>query len=45
VALLEPGVAVTRRTTPGGAGPVPVAAQLVRFAACLDAEELRLADA
>ncbi|HLH46151.1 MAG TPA: argininosuccinate lyase [Acidimicrobiales bacterium] len=31
-ALLAPGVAVRRRTTPGGAGPVPVAAQLARFA-------------
>jgi argininosuccinate lyase len=31
VALLEPGVAVTRRTTPGGAGPGPVAEQLQRF--------------
>ena len=29
--LLEPGVAVTRRTTPGGAGPGPVAEQLRRF--------------
>jgi argininosuccinate lyase len=29
--LLEPGVAVTRRTTRGGAGPRPVAAQLKRF--------------
>ena len=28
--LLEPGVSVTRRTTPGGAGPAPVAAQLGR---------------
>ena len=28
LALLEPGTAVTRRTTPGGAGPAPVAAQL-----------------
>ncbi|HWC38579.1 MAG TPA: argininosuccinate lyase [Acidimicrobiales bacterium] len=28
LALLEPGVAVTRRTTPGGAGPKPVADQL-----------------
>jgi argininosuccinate lyase len=27
-ALLEPGVAVSRRTTPGGAGPKPVADQL-----------------
>ena len=25
LALLEPGVAVSRRTTPGGGGPVPVA--------------------
>ncbi len=31
VGLLEPGVAVTRRTTPGGAGPQAVAAQLDRF--------------
>jgi len=30
-ALVAPGVSVRRRTTPGGAGPVPVAAQLVRF--------------
>ncbi|MGH9068953.1 MAG: argininosuccinate lyase, partial [Acidimicrobiales bacterium] len=42
VALLEPGVAVTRRTTPGGAGPGPVAAQLERFRSrlALDAERL-----
>jgi argininosuccinate lyase len=32
VDLLAPGVAVTRRTTPGGAGPAPVAVQLERFA-------------
>ncbi|HWW53740.1 MAG TPA: argininosuccinate lyase [Acidimicrobiales bacterium] len=31
VALLEPGVAVTRRTSPGGGGPKPVAEQLSRF--------------
>ena len=31
VALLEPGVAVTRRTTPGGAGPAAVADQMARF--------------
>jgi argininosuccinate lyase len=31
VALLEPGVAVSRRTSPGGAGPKAVAAQLERF--------------
>ena len=30
--LLEPGVAVTRRTSPGGAGPKPVAVQVERFA-------------
>ena len=29
--LLEPGVPVTRRTTPGGAGPGPVADQMERF--------------
>jgi argininosuccinate lyase len=31
VELLAPGVAVTRRTSPGGAGPGPVATQLLRF--------------
>ncbi len=31
LALLEPGSAVTRRTTPGGAGPGPVADQVRRF--------------
>ncbi len=30
-ALVAPGVAVKRRTTPGGAGPVAVATQLARF--------------
>ena len=30
-ALLEPGVAVTRRTTPGGGGPDAVAVQMGRF--------------
>jgi argininosuccinate lyase len=34
--LLAPGVAVTRRTTPGGAGPGPVADQLARFQRRLD---------
>jgi argininosuccinate lyase len=29
--LLEPGVAVSRRRTPGGAGPAPLAEQLRRF--------------
>ena len=44
VALLEPGVPVSRRTTPGGAGPVPVAEQLERFATVLrtDAERFDL---
>jgi argininosuccinate lyase len=41
-ALLEPGVPVTRRTTPGGAGPKPVAEQLSRFRAHLEVEEERL---
>jgi len=36
--LLDPGAAVRRRTTPGGAGPVPVAAQLERAHARLDAQ-------
>jgi argininosuccinate lyase len=45
VALLEPGVAVTRRTTPGGAGPAPVAVQRARFAALVAADEARLAAA
>ena len=36
VSLLEPGVAVTRRTTPGGAGPQAVAVQLERFVGRLD---------
>jgi len=40
--LLEPGVAVTRRTTPGGAGPGPVAVQIERFARRLVADRLRV---
>jgi argininosuccinate lyase len=43
--LLEPGVAVTRRTTPGGAGPGPVADQLKRYAHQLAVDGARLADA
>jgi len=35
-ALVAPGVAVRRRTTPGGAGPAPVAVQLERFRLHLD---------
>ncbi|CAN5702588.1 argininosuccinate lyase [soil metagenome] len=42
VELLEAGVAVTRRTTPGGAGPAPVAVQLERFEARLRDDEARL---
>ena len=38
VELLAPGVAVSRKTTPGGAGPGPVAVQLDRFAAHLQSQ-------
>ena len=41
-ALVRPGVAVTRRTTPGGGGPARVAEQLEQFAATLDALRARL---
>ncbi|MBA3268202.1 MAG: argininosuccinate lyase [Acidimicrobiia bacterium] len=40
--LLEPGTAVTRRTTPGGAGPEAVAEQLRRFIQHLDDDLDRL---
>jgi len=40
--LLEAGVAVTRRTTPGGGGPKPVAEQLSRFRQRLDVDRERL---
>ena len=40
--LLEPGVAVTRRTSPGGAGPGPVAEQLERFGRRRDVDRARL---
>ena len=43
VGLLAPGAAVTRRTTPGGAGPGPVAAQLERLAARLATDRARVA--
>ena len=39
--LLAPGVPVTRRTTPGGAGPEPVAAQIEQFRARLKADATR----
>jgi len=41
-ALVAPGVAVTRRTTPGGGGPAAVAVQLDRFRQRLDADRARL---
>ncbi len=40
--LLEPGASVRRRSTPGGAGPAPVAVQVERFRAQLAADERRL---
>jgi len=40
--LLDPGVAVTRRTTRGGAGPAPVAEQLERFARRIEVDRTRL---
>jgi hypothetical protein len=44
LALLDPGVAVSRRTTPGGAGPDAVADQLKRYAHQLAVDASRLAD-
>ena len=41
--LLEPGVPVRRRTTPGGAGPLAVAEQAQRFVRRLDVDRSRLA--
>jgi argininosuccinate lyase len=41
-ALVAPGVAVRRRTTPGGGGPEAVAVQLQRFVRRLDADRARL---
>jgi argininosuccinate lyase len=41
-ALLAPGVPVSRRTTPGGAGPKPVAVQLERFRDRLEQERFWL---
>ena len=41
--LLDPGVAVTRRTSPGGAGPGPVVAQLERFTRRVGVDRSRLA--
>jgi argininosuccinate lyase len=39
--LLEPGAAVARRTTPGGAGPAPVRDQLRRFTERLERDRQR----
>jgi argininosuccinate lyase len=41
--LLTPGASVRRRTTAGGAGPDPVAAQIGQFAARLAADRARVA--
>jgi argininosuccinate lyase len=43
VELLEPGVAVTRRRTPGGAGPEPVREQAERFVRRREVDRQRLA--
>jgi len=39
LALLEPGAAVRRRSSPGGAGPNPLAAQLTAVRSRLDAQK------
>jgi argininosuccinate lyase len=41
VSLLDPGVAVTRRTTPGSAGPLAVKIQLERFVHRLESDRNR----
>ena len=41
-ALVAPGTGVTRRTSPGGGGPGPVAVQIRQFAAELTAQRQRL---
>jgi len=41
VELLAPGAAVARRRTPGGAGPVPVAAQRARLAEAISGRRAR----
>jgi hypothetical protein len=42
VLVLQPGAAVRRRTTAGGAGPGPVAEQLARFDQRLAADRARI---
>jgi argininosuccinate lyase len=44
VALLEPGVAVRRRSTPGGGGPGPVGVQLARFGQRLADDRSRVSE-
>jgi argininosuccinate lyase len=39
-ALVAPGVAVTRRTSPGGGGPAPLERQLAAYRAMLAAEDV-----
>jgi argininosuccinate lyase len=41
-ALISPGVGVRMRTTPGGAGPTPMVAQVARYRTVVDALRLRL---
>jgi argininosuccinate lyase len=43
-ALVAPGVSVRRRTTPGGAGPGPVAIQLANFKLRLAADQARVSN-
>ena len=43
VILLEPGVAVTRRTTPGSAGPLAVTVQMERFVHRVEFDRNRVA--
>jgi argininosuccinate lyase len=44
-ALLEPGVAVTRRTTAGGAGPRPLSVQLEHFRQRMSVDSQRITHA
>ena len=43
-ALVAPGVSVRRRTTPGGAGPGPVAVQMANFKLRLAADQARVSN-
>ena len=44
LSLLDPGIAVRRRTTPGGAGPAAVAPQLAAFEQLVAAARLRVGE-